>query len=305
MSLLLKCLLSVVLVMLISGLIASATDVNSPQAASEATAAASADVTGPLSFVGITPCRIVETRGGQGFSDQAGPPALIANQQRTFQVTGTVSGLPRQCGIPSTAVAISVNFTVTGFSSGGDLRIYPAGSAVPLASIINFQQENVANATNMPLGMIPGKTEKGFTVQADGASTQFIADVNGYFASRHFTQLESGQTLKGAYGLLYRADAANDTHSIYIQFPVPIVGSMHGNYMRTGETSSQCPGSWAYPSAAKGELCFYESASNNVYYRSFWGFEGLDTGYLGAAVYVQPTDVGLALVRGTWAATAP
>ena len=46
-------------------------------------------------FVAVTPCRILDTRG-LGFSLQAGPPALVANTVRTFQIAGTVPGVPAQ-----------------------------------------------------------------------------------------------------------------------------------------------------------------------------------------------------------------
>ena len=93
--------------------------------------ATAADLTKGLAFVAITPCRIIDTRNGQGFSGGFGPPALTAGAARTFQITGTTSGTPTQCGIPDTAEAISANFTVTQFAGAGDLRAFPAGGAVP------------------------------------------------------------------------------------------------------------------------------------------------------------------------------
>ncbi len=271
------------------------------------------DVTGPLTFVGVTPCRIIETRGGQGFSDQAGPPALIANQQRTFQITGTVPGLPKQCGIPSTAVAISVNFTVTGFSSGGDLRIFPAGSSVPLASIINFQQENVANATNLPLGAIPGKTEKGFTVQADGASTQFIADVNGYFVPRPITALESGQTLRGTYSIDFTAHAASEPGTEAIVFQIPLAtapAASNANFIPLGgSATTNCPGDSSNPLAAKGQVCVYESQTANVGSRCLAKVGGAYwctyADVFGTTVFVTSAGAGRVVSVGTWAVTAP
>lgn len=148
--------------------------------------APAADVTGALTFVGITPCRIVDTRGAGGtFTGQAGPPALVADANRTFQITGTVPGVPSQCGIPTNAAAISVNFTVAGFTGAGDVRVFPAGGALPNASIVNYSLENIANATSVPLG--PVGSEKGITVRADVSSTQLIVDVNGYYVPRPVT----------------------------------------------------------------------------------------------------------------------
>jgi len=159
--------LSVALVLLAAGSVALATD-----------------VTGNLTFVGITPCRIIDTRGGS-FSGQAGPPMLAANANRTFQITGTVPGIPTQCGIPTNAAAISVNFTVTGFTGAGDIRVFPAGGTLPNASILNYSLENIANSTSIPLGLIAA--EKGITVRSATSSTNFIADVNGYYVPRPVT----------------------------------------------------------------------------------------------------------------------
>jgi hypothetical protein len=94
--------------------------------------ASAADVTGAVAFVGITPCRIVDTRAAEGFTGQFGPPALVAGvDRRTIQMTGTTTGTLTQCGIPDTAVAISANFTVTGFAGPGDIRVFPAGGLTP------------------------------------------------------------------------------------------------------------------------------------------------------------------------------
>jgi hypothetical protein len=153
-----------------------------------ASLASATDVTGALTFIGIEPCRMADTRGTGGFSLQAGPPSLIANASRTFQITGHVPGLPISCGIadsftiPRNAAAIAVNFTVTGFSGAGDLRVFPAGGAPPLTSILNYSLENIANATTVALGPIGGR-EKGITVQCDASATDFVMDVLGYYVA--------------------------------------------------------------------------------------------------------------------------
>jgi hypothetical protein len=91
---------------------------------------------GPLPFFGITPCRIADTRGN-GFTGQAGPPALSANVSRSFQITGTVSGIPAQCGIPAGAQAVSFQFTVIQASSEGNLIAWPSGPP-PSTSVLNW-----------------------------------------------------------------------------------------------------------------------------------------------------------------------
>ena len=84
----------------------------------------------PADFFTVTPCRLVDTRNAAGPS---GGPALTPGAIRSFPVTGGV------CGIPSTAIAVSVNLTVTQPAAQGYLILYPGDAAgPPLASNINF-----------------------------------------------------------------------------------------------------------------------------------------------------------------------
>src|SRR5882762_7616517 len=82
-----------------------------------------APVPPPLNFFTLTPCRVVDTRS-------AGGP-LAAGVERTFPFAGI-------CGIPATAIAVSVNIAVTQPTAAGNVRLYPAGSLVPTSSAINY-----------------------------------------------------------------------------------------------------------------------------------------------------------------------
>jgi hypothetical protein len=269
--------------------------------------ASATDVTQALTFVGITPCRILDTRG-LGFTLQAGPPSLVANASRTFQITGTVPGVPAPCGIPTTAVAISVNFTVTGFTGQGDLRVFPAGGTLPLVSIINYQLENIANATTVPLGP-SGGGQNGITVHCDAAGTDFLADVNGYYVSRPFTTLESGQTLRGEYTLVFYATAADQIGTTAFSFSVPLASAPAPNLIPAGgPPTANCPGSPGSPTAAPGQLCVYERnrgniAADGVCSPATASCSGSDT--FGAGVQVSTAAAGLAYTYGSWAVTAP
>jgi hypothetical protein len=129
------------------------------------------DVTSPLPFTGITPCRVADTRGN-GFTGQYGPPSLVANANRNFTIAG-------QCGIPSGASAVSFNFAALNVGATGDLRVFPAGGATPLVSTMNYNAAtpNIANAAIVPLG-----SGGAITVRADAVSVDLIIDVNGYYA---------------------------------------------------------------------------------------------------------------------------
>jgi uncharacterized repeat protein (TIGR01451 family) len=122
-----------------------------------------------VSFNTIEPCRVLDTR------DIAGPlggPALQAGATRSFTITGN-------CAVPSTAKSVSINITVTGPTDPGDLRIFPAGSTLPDASVINYGAgQTRANNAVIPLGT--GGALEVFCEQAAG-TVNFILDVNGYF----------------------------------------------------------------------------------------------------------------------------
>ena len=116
----------------------------------------------------VSPCRLVDTRD---------PPAtpLAANTARSFAVTGT-------CNIPPDARAVALNVTAVNPTDLGNLRVFPAGSAAPLASSVNF----VPGRTRSNNAIIPVGADGRVTVQCDmppgsPGATHLLLDVSGYF----------------------------------------------------------------------------------------------------------------------------
>jgi hypothetical protein len=183
---------------------------------------AAENLTDLLSFVPITPCRIIDTRPGAGFSGLYGPPALSAGAVRTFPITGTTTGTPTQCGIPDEAEAISANFTAVLFTGAGDIRAFPAGGAVPLASILNYRLETIANTVTVPM-RATGGGHNGISLQADVHSTHVVVDVSGYYAAKHLAAfvvpngtlsrglhaISSQRFGTGQYGVVFDRDIRN------------------------------------------------------------------------------------------------
>jgi hypothetical protein len=122
------------------------------------------DTAGCGSFYTIEPCRVVDTRAGQG-------PALAANTNRSFSVGD-------QCQIPADAKAVAVNVSVVGPSGAGNLRLFPAGAPLPTASTINFVAgQTRANNALMALGASGQISAR--CVMPSG-TTHFVMDVTGY-----------------------------------------------------------------------------------------------------------------------------
>lgn len=121
------------------------------------------------SFHTLAPCRLVDTRRPL---DPLGGPALVAGQSRTFPLFG-------ECGIPVSARAVSVNVTVTGPTTNGHLRLYPAGTPRPNAATLNY----LAALTRANNAVTPLSGEGELEVYCNQASgtAHFVLDVNGYF----------------------------------------------------------------------------------------------------------------------------
>ncbi len=127
------------------------------------------DVLPGVDYYTLTPCRVVDTRGGAPI----GGPALPGQQTRVLAMAG-------KCGIPATARAISINLAVTGATAPGNVRLFPAGQAVPLVSSINY----VAGQTRANNAVVKLDSSGGlsaFNGQASGTTVHLIIDVNGYF----------------------------------------------------------------------------------------------------------------------------
>ena len=138
-------------------------------------------LTPPMPFVGVFPCRVADTRSGQGFTGQAGPPTVLANVLRTFKITDPVPGAPASCGIPSTARAVSFQFTVTTMTSNGNLIAWGDGP-VPNASVLNWNASSVVIGNGI---VVPITTSGNLNVQINapiGQAANLIIDVNGFYA---------------------------------------------------------------------------------------------------------------------------
>lgn len=133
------------------------------------------DVTPGIAFVGVAPCRLVDTRITTlpNFPAGYGPPSMTAGAPRNFDLNSD-----SQCpGIPSGVDAYSLNVTVTNTLGPGFILIYPQGGAQPTVSTLNY----VAGDTLANSAIVPAGTNGGVTVIAGVSGTNLIIDINGYF----------------------------------------------------------------------------------------------------------------------------
>src|SRR5215467_1816993 len=126
-----------------------------------------------LVFVGMTPCRVVDTRSGLGFPGAFGPPSLAAGASRTFPIQ-----LSATCTIPSIAQAYSFNITVVPSSPTGFITAYPTGQPVPLAATLVWAQGAITSNAAVVTGGTSGSIDA-FT----NSATDVVIDINGYYAA--------------------------------------------------------------------------------------------------------------------------
>jgi hypothetical protein len=123
------------------------------------------------SYVPITPFRVLDTRLGScvqcNTNPQFGPGSV-----EPLQVTGFGAG-----NIPANASAVVLNVVAVAGTQPSYLTVYPTGSAMPLASSLNFgQNTNLANLAQVALG--PGGQ---VNIYNDSGSVNVVVDVEGYF----------------------------------------------------------------------------------------------------------------------------
>lgn len=138
-------------------------------AANDGVGILAAGATAPLEFVAITPCRVVDTRVGQGFTGAFGPPALLANTPRNIPIPSSA------CAVPASA-AYSLNFTVVPPGPLIFLSAWPNDVPFPNTSVLNAPNGGiVANGAVVPSG-----ADGGIQVRASNP-TELIIDINGYY----------------------------------------------------------------------------------------------------------------------------
>jgi hypothetical protein len=166
----------------------------SPRVAAASAAAVPPAGTHELQTVAISACRVVDTR-------RAGGP-IAPGTARSFYVAGTAGfaaqgGPAAGCGVPDDAVAVSISVTALDAGGTGYFRFYPAGTALPSGTFMNFTKTfNVTTSGNIKLTTGGGKdiTVSGFTVPAG-----LVVDVTGYSVPPIWAELQlDGSVIDGS-----------------------------------------------------------------------------------------------------------
>jgi hypothetical protein len=124
--------------------------------------------TGPFQYYPLSPCRLVDTRNAVATN---GGPGLTTST-RSFVVRGN-------CGVPTSAKAVSLNVTVTNASSNSWLTIWPSNVSKPFVSMLNYTSADPALANGIIVGL--GTATQDLSVANAVGGAHVIIDVTGYF----------------------------------------------------------------------------------------------------------------------------
>jgi hypothetical protein len=180
---------------------------------------------------------------------------------------------------------VSFNLTALNVSQAGDLRVYPAGGAVPTVSTLNYNANtpNIANAAVVPLG-----TGGAIRVQADAATIDLIIDVNGYYSSTlgtpsNFFTLENNST---SYTMFLHNANGSCTNQCGLWTIVD-----HGSAI-WGESTTAGDGVYGVSDDASGAGVHGVLTPNLSDSKAVWG-EHKSTGTEGVGVYGSHAGAGI------------
>jgi hypothetical protein len=214
-----------------------------------------------MTFIAVSPCRVMDTRSTQPFTGAFGPPSLAANVSRSVPMPSSTA-----CTIPSNAGAYSLNVTVVPPGPLSYLSVWPAGQPYPSVSTLNDPTPGgvIANAAIVVAGTA------GAIQMLASNPTDVIIDINGYYVAPTDGSFNTaigggaldnnttgaGNTAIGAAVLLSNSSGSYNTSSGYSAMASNSSGSLNTAYGADALFSNTTGGS----NTASG----YSALSNNT-----------------------------------------
>ena len=131
-----------------------------------------------VTFVPITPCRVMDTRT----EFNVGPKTSPLGPGEVYTVNTTTADTGNCTTIPSTATGVSLNVTALDATMPTFLTIWATGQAQPTASSLNPVPGQPPTPNAVTTGINPGGQFDIYNLQG---TVQVIADINGYYTDHH------------------------------------------------------------------------------------------------------------------------
>jgi hypothetical protein len=160
-----------------------------------------------------------------------------------------------------------------------------------------------AKAKESTFGQVPKAAHAVSADKATSADKAIGADSAGN-ATGLVGPLAAGQTLRGTFEVAGTKDGGLDfVGGFDISFPIPLATTPTTNVIGPGGPSTaQCPGSFANPTAASGQLCLYINTLTGATGLTELTGSDFPTRF-GTAFFPTMPGTGNYQVNGTWAVT--
>jgi hypothetical protein len=133
-------------------------------------------------FVPVAPCRLFDTRPGEAPLGGKKTP-LGAGQEITQQVTGSIGNC---VGIPTDAVAVTLNVTIVNPTAQSNLRLWPANASRPTASNLNWIARQAPTPNLVTVKLSPDGKIKAYNF---AGTVDVIVDLAGYYTRTSLTEI--------------------------------------------------------------------------------------------------------------------
>ncbi|MFP5489663.1 MAG: hypothetical protein ACLGHQ_15330 [Acidimicrobiia bacterium] len=167
-------------------------------------------------FVPLTPCRLFDTRPGDG---QVGPRSapLGPDERLDVQVTGTNG----ECSIPTDAVAVSINATAVRATEWSFATFFPSDVDVPNSSSLNYAPGTAPTPNSIDVRL---SADGRFSVVNAFGSVHLVGDVTGYYTASTLDAM--GEAIAGKA----------DTDDVYTKAEVDALLAANAPTLETDDT---------------------------------------------------------------------
>jgi len=216
-------------------------------------------------FVPIAPCRLYDTRQGQGGSPIGAGNFRILKVKGPENIPGQYSGQggkPGGCGVPVAATAIEATVTAVSPAGTGLLRLWPSGQPETTSTFLNYIKSfNPSNTGALAICNVSCGAASDLRVKAFASSTHVVIEVQGYYVKPLAAEVDSSGTL--LTGSRVVATSRPFTGQFLVQFDrtvdqcvaVAAVDGTSGNgYAMVGPDSSDNTRVYVFTSDANGAL---------------------------------------------------
>lgn len=131
-----------------------------------------------VTFVPITPCRVMDTR----LESNVGPKTTPLGSGEVHTVNTTTANTGNCTEIPTTATGLSLNITALDATLPTFLTVWATGDAQPAASSLNPVPGQPPTPNAVTTGISSGGQFDIYNLQGN---VHVIADINGYYTDHH------------------------------------------------------------------------------------------------------------------------